>query len=81
MGVFLHTQLCPGYSNQPYAVLEHICQTFTGTDGQPVTATLIEYYQCMMNTVRPFATQEYCRISIYDRFIQGLEKTLLPSFQ
>jgi hypothetical protein len=36
-------QLCPGYSDQPHAVLEHIRQTLTGADGQPVTASIIEY--------------------------------------
>jgi hypothetical protein len=51
------TQLCPGYSNQPHAVLEHICQTSTGPDGQPVTSTVIEYYQCMLNATHPFAMQ------------------------
>jgi hypothetical protein len=74
-------QLCPGYSNQPHAVLEHICQTSTCPDGQPVTATVIKYYQRMMNAARPFATQQCYAISICNRFIQGLEKTLLPSFQ
>jgi hypothetical protein len=31
----IFVQLCPGYSNQPHAVLEHICQMSTGADGQP----------------------------------------------
>jgi hypothetical protein len=74
------TQLCPGYSNQPHAVLKHICQTSNGPDGQPVTLTIIKYYQHMMSTVRPFAKQQCYAISICNRFIQGLEKTLLPSF-
>ena len=47
-------QLCPGYSDQPYAVLEHIRQTTMGADGQPVTAAVVEYYQRMLNAVRPF---------------------------
>jgi hypothetical protein len=74
------TQLCPGYSNQPHAVLKHICQTSTGFDGHPVSATIIKYYQHMMNTVRPFATQQRYAIGNCNRFIQGLEKTLHPSF-
>ncbi len=77
----IFTQLCPGYSDQPHAVLEHIRQTSTGPDGQPVTATVIEYYQRMMNAIRPFATQQRFAISGCDRFIQGLDKTLLPSFR
>jgi hypothetical protein len=35
-------QLCPGYSNQPHAILEHICQMSTGPNNQPVTSTVIE---------------------------------------
>jgi hypothetical protein len=50
-------QLCPGYSDQPHAALEHICQTLIGPDGQTVTLTTIEYYQRMLNASRPFATQ------------------------
>jgi hypothetical protein len=37
-------QLCPGYSNQPHAALDHICQSATGPDGQVVTSTVIEFY-------------------------------------
>jgi hypothetical protein len=46
-----------------------------------VTKTIIEYYQHVMNAIRPFATQQHYAISICDRFIQGLEKKMLPSFQ
>ncbi len=28
----IFTQLCPGYSNQPHAALEHICQSAPGPD-------------------------------------------------
>ncbi len=76
----IFTQLCPGYSNQPHAKLEHIRQTSIGPNGQPLTPTVVEYYQRMMNAVRSFATQQLYVISICDRFIQGLDKILLPSF-
>jgi hypothetical protein len=74
----IFTHLCPGYSNQPHAVLEHIQQTSIGPDGQPVTATVAEYYQRMMNAVRPFATQQCYVISVCDRFIQRLNKIPAP---
>ncbi len=77
----IFTQLCPGYSHHPHALLEHIQQTSIGPDSQPITATVVEYYQRMMNVVRPFATQQRYTISICDRFIQGLDKTLLSSFR
>ncbi len=77
----IFVQLCSGYSNQPHAVLEHIYQTSTGSDGQLVTATIIEYYQRMLNAACPFATQACYAISVCNPFIQGLNKTLLTSFQ
>ena len=43
----IFVQLCPGYSDQPHAVLEHIRQTSIGPDGQPVTASVLDYYQRM----------------------------------
>jgi hypothetical protein len=79
--VSIFVQLCSGYSDQPQAVLEHICQMSTGSDGQLVTATIIEYYQHMLNPARPFATQAPYAISACNRFIKGLNKTLLTSFQ
>jgi hypothetical protein len=66
-------QLCPGYSNQPHAALEHIRQSAPGPDGQMVTASVIEYFQRMMNAARPFATEQTYAISVCDRFIQGLD--------
>jgi hypothetical protein len=73
-------QLCPGYSDQPHAALEHIRQLAPGPDGQMVTASVIEYYQRMMNATRPFATEHNFAISVCDRFIQGLDQCLLPCF-
>ncbi len=74
-------QLCPGYSDQPHAALEHIRQSAPGPDGQMVTASFIEYFQRMMNAARPFATEQTYAISVCDRFIQGLDRRLLPCFQ
>jgi hypothetical protein len=79
MSIFV--QLCPGYSDQPHAILEYICQTSTGPDGQPVAGTVIEYYQHMLNAAHPFAMQNGYAISICNCFIQGLDRTLLTSFQ
>jgi hypothetical protein len=76
----IFTQLCPNYSNQPHAALEHIQQMLTGPDGQSVTATVIEHYKHMLNLARPFATQKHYAISVCNHFIQGLDRTLLPSF-
>ncbi len=74
-------QLCPWYSDQPHAALEHIRQSAPGPDGQMVTASVIEYIQRMMNAARPFATEQTYAISVCDRFIQGLDRRLLPCFR
>jgi len=57
-------QLCPGYRDKPHAALEHIRQSAPGPDGQMVTASVIEYFQCMMNAARPFATEQTYAISV-----------------
>jgi hypothetical protein len=46
-----------------------------------VTATVIKYYQHMLNTAHPFMMQACYAISVCNCFIQGLNKTLLTSFQ
>ena len=46
-----------------------------------VTALVIEYFQRMMNAARPFATEQTYAISVCDRFIQGLDRRLLPCFR
>jgi len=66
-------QLCPGYSDQPHAALEHIRQSAPGPDGQMVTESVIEYFQRMMNAAQPFATEQTYAISVCDRFIQSLD--------
>ena len=74
-------QLCPGYSNQPHAALEHIDQTTRGPDGQLVTSSVVEFYQRLMAASRPFQAQRTYPISICDRFIQHLDRRLVPSFR
>jgi hypothetical protein len=64
-------QLCPGYRDQPHAALEHICKSSPGPDGQMVTASVIEYYQRMMNAAKPFATKHTYAISVCDWFIHA----------
>ena len=59
-------QLCPGYSDQPHAALEHIRMTSVGPDGQMVTSTTIEYFQRMLNASRPFALQATYAINVCD---------------
>ena len=73
-------QLCPNYSNQPHAVLDHIRQSGAGPNGQPVTSSVIEFYQRLMNASRPFQAQRMYPVSICNTFIQKLDCQHLPSF-
>jgi hypothetical protein len=50
----IFNELCPGYSNQPQAVLEHIKQSYIDADGNNVCIPVFAYYQRMMNAMRPF---------------------------
>jgi len=77
----IFSQLCPGYSDQPHAVLDHIKQSSVGADGQVVTASVYEYYTRITTAARPFTAQAQYSISVCDRFIQGLDRNLLPSFR
>jgi hypothetical protein len=59
---------------------EHIHQLAPSPDGQLVTATTIKYYQQMLNTARLFATQPTYVVSLYDKFIQGLDHCICGPF-
>jgi hypothetical protein len=74
-------QLCPGYSNQPHAALKHIRQSAPGPDGQLVTALVVDYYQHMLNAMRPFATWKEYPISVCNCFIRGLNRHIIAGFQ
>jgi hypothetical protein len=51
-------QLCPSYSNQPHAVIDHIRQSAPGPDGQLIAVTVHEYFQRLQNASRPFAARK-----------------------
>jgi hypothetical protein len=73
-------QLCPSYSDQPHAVIEHIHQSAPEPDGQLIAATVHEYFQCLQNASRPFAARKTLPINLCGRFIIGLDHCLIPSF-
>ena len=51
--VSIFTEICPGYSNQPQAALEHIRQSFIDSEGNQICTPVFAYYQRMMNAMRP----------------------------
>lgn len=77
----LFNDLCPNYSDQPHAAVEHIRQTYHDADGTSVTSNVHSYYQRMMNAARPFVASHTFPVSICNRFIDGLDPRLLPGFR
>jgi hypothetical protein len=73
-------ELCPGYSNQPQAALEHIKQSYINADGNNVCIPVFAYYQWMMNAMRPFAGKARFPKSVCNALIDGLDKCLTAIF-
>jgi hypothetical protein len=77
----MFTELCPGYSNQPHAALEHIRQVHNDKDGNPVSSSVQAYYQQLLNASRPFTSQREYPVSVCSRFVSGLDPRLLTAFR
>jgi hypothetical protein len=76
----MFTELCPGYSNQPHAALDHIRQVHNDKDGNAVSSSVQAYYQQLMSASRPFSSQREYPVSVCARFIDGLDPRLLTGF-
>jgi hypothetical protein len=76
----IFNELCPGYSNQPQAALEHIKQSYLDGDGNLICMSAFAYYQRMMNAMRPFAGEARFPKSICNALIDGLDKCLMAIF-
>ncbi len=42
-------ELCPGYSDQPHAALDHICQVHVDREGNQVVSLFQSYFQQLMS--------------------------------
>jgi hypothetical protein len=73
--------LCPGYSDQPHAVLDHIRQASPGPDGQMIVISIHEFIQRVTNTLHPFAAWKTLPISICNRISRNLNRCIIPSFR
>jgi hypothetical protein len=60
----LFTELCPGYSSQPHAVLEHIGQVHTDAASNQVVSTVQAYFQQLMSAAHPFSSQRSFPVSV-----------------
>ncbi len=76
----IFNEICPEYSNQPQAALEHIKQSYQDGDGNVVCTPAFAYYQRMMNAMQPFAGDERFPISICNKLIDGIDQRLVPIF-
>ena len=74
-------ELCPGYSNQPQAAVEHIRQCYQDSEGNNVCTSVFIYFQRMMNAMRPFASAARFPKSVCNALIDGLDSRLVPIFR
>ncbi len=74
-------EICLGCSNHLQAVLEHIHQTFTLTEGNVIMTPVFVYYQRIMNAMRSFSGQDCFLVSVCNKLIDGLDPRLLTFFR
>ncbi len=69
-------EICPGYSSQPHATLDHIKQSYVDSEGNMVSTPVFSYYQRMMNGMWPFAGKACFPISICNMLMDGIDSRL-----
>ncbi len=74
-------EICPGYSSQPHAALDHIKQSYIDANGNMVSPPVFAYYQQMMNGMRPFAGEARFPVSVCNMLMDGLDSRLVPIFR
>jgi hypothetical protein len=77
----LFNQLCPGYSKEPHAALDHIKQTYDDATGNTIFSSVYEYYTRILAASRPFIDQEVLPVSVCQVFMDGLDSRLLAGFR
>jgi hypothetical protein len=77
----LFIQLCPGYSKEPHAALDHIRQTYNDATGNTIFSPVFDYYTQILAASCPFINQEVLPVSICQAFMDGLDPCLLVGFR
>jgi hypothetical protein len=72
----LFLDLCPEYSSQPHAAIDHIHQIHSDRDGNLVASTVQAYFQQLMGAARPFSNQRNFSMSVCAWFQEGLDPCL-----
>jgi hypothetical protein len=77
----LFNQLCPGYSKEPHATLDHIRQMYEDTEA--TQSSLLSTIITPRSLLPPplFMDQETLPVSICQAFIDGLDSRLTPGFR
>ncbi len=78
---YLFNQLCPGYSKEPHAALDHIRQTYNDATGNRIFSPVFNYYTQILAASCPFIDQEVLPVSICQAFMDGLDPCLLAGFR
>ncbi len=76
----LFNQLCPGYSKEPHAALDHIHQTYEDMEGNTIFQSVLDYYPQNLGASCPFVDQDPFPVSICQVFIDGLDSWLIAGF-
>jgi hypothetical protein len=76
----LFNQLCPGYSKEPHATLDHIWQTHEDMEGSTILQSGFNHYTQILGASCPFIDQDPLLVSICQVFIDGLDSCLITGF-
>jgi hypothetical protein len=76
----LFNQLCPGYSKEHHAALDHIRQTYEDAEGDNIFQSVFDYYTQIFGASHSFVYQDPLPVSIYQVFIDGLNSCLIAGF-
>jgi hypothetical protein len=74
-------KLCPGYSMQLHAVIDHILQVHTDRNGNQVVSTVQAYFQQLMGAAHPFSSQRDFPVSSCACFQEGLDICLQTGYR
>jgi hypothetical protein len=77
----LFNWLCPGYSKEPHAALNHIRQMYNDSNSNTVFSSVFEYYTQILATSCLFINQEVLPIRVCQAFMDGLDSCLLAGFR
>ncbi len=69
-------ELCPGYSMQPHAAIEHIRQVHFDRNGNQVVSRVQAFFQQLMGAARPFSSHRDFPVSVCARFQDSLNPCL-----